>query len=153
MSLIFLSLVNRTATVTVIFLPLSFVAAFFAISIRILPHSSSDGNQEMSLGYATKYVFGAGLVVALCLVVITLEINFIASGVTWSWKQCTSVRKPPKHVATPGEQGKPQTMDSIDFKAKFHNMRPRYFPRSASGQQGMWTNHDQGLVLGDPTKA
>ena len=38
--------------VTVIFLPLSFIAAFFAIDIKDWPHK--NGNQEMSLAFVSK---------------------------------------------------------------------------------------------------
>ena len=40
-------------TVTTIFLPLSFIAAFFAINIRELPHDEKD-QQVMSIGYVSK---------------------------------------------------------------------------------------------------
>ena len=40
--------------VTVIFLPLSFIAAFFAINMDELPHR--DGIQALSIGFVSKYV-------------------------------------------------------------------------------------------------
>jgi Mg2+ and Co2+ transporter CorA len=46
--------------VTVVFLPLSFIAAFFAINITDLPHNAQN-EQEMSLEYASKYIFGIGI--------------------------------------------------------------------------------------------
>ena len=55
--------------VTVSFLPLSFIATFLAISISELPHDSS-GNQQMSLGFALRYVLRPGLGFAFCCVLI-----------------------------------------------------------------------------------
>jgi len=64
--------------VTVIFLPLSFIAAFFAIDISELPHNA-DNAMEMSLGYASRYVFGVGLSVAgSCVIVVLFIANRVA---------------------------------------------------------------------------
>ena len=55
-------------TVTVIFLPLSFLAAFFAINIKELPH---DGDaQQMSLAFIMRNVIGVGLGTALAFVLV-----------------------------------------------------------------------------------
>ena len=40
-------------TVTTIFLPISFLAAFFAISVGSFPHDEK-GNQVLSLGFVSK---------------------------------------------------------------------------------------------------
>jgi len=63
--------------VTVIFLPLSFIAAFLALDIADFPHNA-DGSQQMSLAYASKYVFGVGLGVALAFVLgVVVVLNFV----------------------------------------------------------------------------
>lgn len=59
--------------VTVIFLPLSFIAAFFAIDIGDLPHVGEV--QQMSLSFASKYIFGIGLSVAVVCVIIALFVE------------------------------------------------------------------------------
>ena len=56
--------------VTVIFLPLSFIAAFFAIDIDELPHI--DDTQAMRLSYVAKFVFGIGLSFAVLCVILAL---------------------------------------------------------------------------------
>ena len=58
--------------VTVIFLPLSFIAAFFAININEFPHNG-NGNSAMSLSYVSRYVFGIGLGIAIPCIVIALS--------------------------------------------------------------------------------
>lgn len=71
--------------VTVIFLPLSFLAAFFAINIKSFPHAS-DGSTEMSLGYVSKYVFGVGVVIASLCVILALTVEKLVSSVKrFSW--------------------------------------------------------------------
>ena len=55
-------------TVTVIFLPLSFLAAFFAINIKELPHAGD--NQQMSLAFIMRNVVGVGLGTALVFVLL-----------------------------------------------------------------------------------
>jgi len=70
--------------VTVIFLPLSFIAAFFAINISEFPHL--DGDLDMSLGYVCRYVFGIGLGIAGISVLAALSVGTIASG----WKKMWS---------------------------------------------------------------
>ena len=61
--------------VTVIFLPLSFLAAFFAINVKEFPRNNS-GEQETSLAYVSKYVFGVGVIIA-----------FLCVAVAWSAEQ------------------------------------------------------------------
>lgn len=57
--------------VTVIFLPLSFLTAFFALDIRDFPHGP-NGNQDLPLSFVAKYVFGIGFVVAALSVLLAL---------------------------------------------------------------------------------
>lgn len=57
--------------VTVIFLPLSFLTAFFALDISDFPHGA-DGNPDLPLSFVAKYVFGIGFVVALLSVLLAL---------------------------------------------------------------------------------
>lgn len=54
--------------VTIIFLPMSFLAAFFAINIKELPHV--DNEQQMSLSFVMQNVVGVGLGTALAFVLI-----------------------------------------------------------------------------------
>jgi hypothetical protein len=61
--------------VTIVFLPLSFIAAFFAINIREFPRL--DGNSSLPLAYVSKYMFGIGLAVSIPLVVIALSLDDI----------------------------------------------------------------------------
>ena len=57
-------------TVTVIFLPLSFLAAFFAINISELPREIDGNGQQMSLAFVMRNVVGVGLGTALIFVLM-----------------------------------------------------------------------------------
>jgi Mg2+ and Co2+ transporter CorA len=61
--------------VTIVFLPLSFIAAFFAIDIREFPHSA--GNPSLPLGYVSKYTFGIGFAISIPLIAIALNLGDI----------------------------------------------------------------------------
>lgn len=65
--------------VTIVFLPLSFIASFFAINIREFPRTS-DGNPSMPLGYVSKYLFGIGFAVSIPLIVIALLLDDFKDG-------------------------------------------------------------------------
>jgi ankyrin repeat protein len=56
-------------TVTVIFLPLSFLAAFFALNLEELPHNDQQ-DQQLSLSFVLKYIVGVGLGTASAFVLI-----------------------------------------------------------------------------------
>jgi ankyrin repeat protein/Mg2+ and Co2+ transporter CorA len=58
-------------TVTVVFLPLSFLAAFFAINIKELPRD--EEGQNMSLAFVMRNVIGVGLGTALAFVLMAWQ--------------------------------------------------------------------------------
>jgi Mg2+ and Co2+ transporter CorA len=70
--------------VTIVFLPLSFIAAFFAINIEEFPRAS-DGTASLPLGYVSKYMFGIGFAVSIPLVVIALVLDDF-KDVFWNLK-------------------------------------------------------------------
>ena len=59
--------------VTIVFLPLSFIASFFAINIREFPRL--DDSSSLPLAYVSKYMFGIGFAVSIPLVVIALSLG------------------------------------------------------------------------------
>ena len=54
--------------VTIIFLPLSFMAAFFTIDIVEFPHNSANGRTGLHIGWVSKYLFGIGFAVSVPLI-------------------------------------------------------------------------------------
>jgi ankyrin repeat protein/Mg2+ and Co2+ transporter CorA len=66
--------------VTIIFLPLSFIAAIFTINIKEFPWEQSLGNSEPSLpfSYVSKYMFGIGFAISIPLIAIAVSVDAIA---------------------------------------------------------------------------
>lgn len=71
--------------VTIVFLPLSFIAAFFAINIDEFPRVSNDA-PFLPLGYVSKYMFGIGFSVSIPLIVIALVVDDVRD-VYWQAKK------------------------------------------------------------------
>ncbi|KAF2160134.1 hypothetical protein M409DRAFT_70659 [Zasmidium cellare ATCC 36951] len=67
--------------VTVIFLPLSFIAAIFAINIEEFPHNAQTGNQQMSITYVSRYVFGVGLAISIPCIALALTVDEVGYAV------------------------------------------------------------------------
>jgi Mg2+ and Co2+ transporter CorA len=61
--------------VTIVFLPLSFIAAFFTINIQ--EFQSVDGTNPLTLKYVSKWVFGVGFAVAIPMVILALNLGRI----------------------------------------------------------------------------
>jgi ankyrin repeat protein/Mg2+ and Co2+ transporter CorA len=66
--------------VTIVFLPMSFIAAFFSISIDEFPTDPTTGNHSLPLGYVSKYMFGIGLAVSIPLIFIALSLDEISDA-------------------------------------------------------------------------
>ncbi|KAK3676417.1 hypothetical protein LTR78_003693 [Recurvomyces mirabilis] len=94
--------------VTVIFLPLSFLAAFFAINVTQFPHQGKDGGLQMSLSYVSSYVFGIGSAIALLCVIFAwsaekldiLRIHMQRSTRLW-WRGLWATTAKPPTAKTP----------------------------------------------------
>lgn len=82
--------------VTIIFLPMSFIASFFAINIIEFPHDSSNGGSGIHLGYVAKYMFGIGLGVSIPLIVIAFVFGDF-KGWILSFKRLFSSRRDRVH--------------------------------------------------------
>lgn len=96
--------------VTIVFLPMSFIASFFAINIIDLPHNSNNGNVGLPLGFVTKYLFGIGLAVSIPLIVIAFVFTDMEGWILsarrrlgWGKKKRPAVHQTPSSSAG-GEQ-------------------------------------------------
>jgi ankyrin repeat protein/Mg2+ and Co2+ transporter CorA len=61
--------------VTIIFLPLSFIAAIFTINVEEFPHDG--GNIALPFSYVSKFIFGIGLAISIPLVFVALSVDAI----------------------------------------------------------------------------
>ena len=85
--------------VTAVFLPMSFIAALFAIPVREFPHAS-DGVPSLSLGYVSKFVFGIGLAISIPSIAVAFVVDDIR----------LLVRRAFKRLLYPSRAGKAKTM-------------------------------------------
>lgn len=79
--------------VTIIFLPLSFIAAFFAINIREFPRT--EQGTSLPLGYVSKYLFGIGLAVSIPLIAVALRLDDIVESWRYlkKWRAASAMQK------------------------------------------------------------
>jgi Mg2+ and Co2+ transporter CorA len=89
--------------VTIIFLPMSFIAAFFTINIDDFPTNPVTGSHSFHLGYVSKYVFGIGFAVSIPLIFIALSLGDISDA--WregrrSWTKWRRKRREGRRGAT-----------------------------------------------------
>ncbi|KAF2727029.1 hypothetical protein EJ04DRAFT_517501 [Polyplosphaeria fusca] len=63
--------------VTIIFLPLSFIAAIFTINIREFPHNEQSGEPSLPFAYVAKFMFGVGFAISIPMIAIALSLDDI----------------------------------------------------------------------------
>lgn len=64
--------------VTIIFLPLSFIAAMFTINIQEFPHREGGDEPSLPLSYVAKFIFGIGLAISIPFIAIALSFDAIS---------------------------------------------------------------------------
>jgi ankyrin repeat protein/Mg2+ and Co2+ transporter CorA len=63
--------------VTIIFLPLSFIAALFTVNVREFPHLPGGDQPSLPLSYVAKFMFGIGFAVSLPMIFVALSLDAI----------------------------------------------------------------------------
>lgn len=63
--------------VTIVFLPLSFIASFFAINVAEFPHDNQSGNTSLPISYVARYIFGIGFSISIPLILFALSVDDI----------------------------------------------------------------------------
>ncbi|KAH8895650.1 hypothetical protein GQ53DRAFT_803904 [Thozetella sp. PMI_491] len=71
--------------VTIIFLPLSFMASFFALSVEQYPKDTESGNVNWPLGQLSGLLFGISLAVSIPFVVGALYVEELKGGWASAW--------------------------------------------------------------------
>jgi ankyrin repeat protein/Mg2+ and Co2+ transporter CorA len=102
--------------VTIVFLPMSFMAAFFAINIVEFPHDPNAGS-AIPLSYVAKYLFGIGLGVSVPLIAVAFVFADV-HGWMWSskgWLERSYGGKPDQTKSAQHVQPRPAMMDSEDY--------------------------------------
>lgn len=91
--------------VTIIFLPMSFIAAFFAINIEEFPRTA-DGSPSLRLSFVAKYMFGIGLSISIPLIAIALAVDDVGILIRRArvWFSLNVLRRKTKYEETPLEK-------------------------------------------------
>lgn len=63
--------------VTIVFLPLSFIASLFTINVREFPHQGGGEEPSLPLSWVAKYMFGIGFAISIPLIGIALSLDAI----------------------------------------------------------------------------
>jgi Mg2+ and Co2+ transporter CorA len=111
--------------VTIVFLPLSFIAAFFAINIQEFEHVGGTSQGALPLGYVSKYTFGIGLTISLPLIALAFAIDDIARYLP------KLVRKAPWRMKRGKEDGERKYGDA--GAEKNHRRDSEYFEAVGKG--------------------
>ncbi len=85
--------------VTIIFLPMSFMAAFFTINIVEFPHDSVNGGSGLHLSYVAKYMFGIGFSISIPLITMAFVMSD-TEGWIWRFKNWLGKQRVSKHTMT-----------------------------------------------------
>jgi len=106
--------------VTIIFLPMSFIAAFFAINFE-------DWGDHLTISYVSKYLFGIGLGISIPLIAMAFTVSDIFDGVSVAistaghWFR----RAGPRPISATSTTGRDAWDDIPDGKMETYPSRPR----------------------------
>lgn len=83
--------------VTIVFLPLSFIAAFFSINVREFPQGDG-GEPSLPLSYVGKYMFGIGLAISIPFIAIAFSFDAIGDFFREAKRRLRYRRKSAKNI-------------------------------------------------------
>src|SRR5947207_785865 len=87
--------------VTIVFLPISFIASFFAINISGLPRDP-NGNGGLPLEFVTKYLFGIGLAISIPLIIFAFVFTDMGAWISTGrrkWRRGKKRRSKRDHIS------------------------------------------------------
>jgi hypothetical protein len=84
--------------VTIIFLPLSFIAALFTINIEEFPHKPDGGEPSLPMKWVFKFMFGIGLAISIPFIAIALSYDAIGDFFREVRRRFRDHRRPTEQV-------------------------------------------------------
>ena len=91
--------------VTIVFLPMSFIAAIFAIPVRDFPHR--DGAPSIPFSYVSSITFGIGLAISIPLIVVAFtfeNLGVLVKRFLMFWKYGMRRRQTPRPLEDAHEE-------------------------------------------------
>ncbi|KAF2446612.1 hypothetical protein P171DRAFT_462843 [Karstenula rhodostoma CBS 690.94] len=109
--------------VTIIFLPLSFIAAIFTINVREYPHLPGADQPSLPLAYVAKFMLGIGFAISIPMIFIALSLDAIGDFFREVRRRVGVSNKPLRGV---GGGGSDEKFDSftVDMHALSERGRP-----------------------------
>ncbi|KAL9581543.1 MAG: hypothetical protein Q9212_003843 [Teloschistes hypoglaucus] len=96
--------------VTIVFLPMSFIASVFAIPVRDYPHR--DGNLSIPFSYVSKIMFGVGLAISIPLIAVALSFDslglLVRQGLRSALLWTASPQDPPSRRGSVSQRKEPE---------------------------------------------
>ena len=130
--------------VTIIFLPMSFLAAFFAIPIKDFPRD--NGNTSIPLEYVSKIVFGVGFAVSIPLITIAFAVDNVGLLIRRAIRSLTTWRShPQKRLVRRGRSNSISPDEKNDMKDLRGARRSGETNRRGSTGSGFKTDSDIGM--------
>ncbi|KAI1339173.1 hypothetical protein F5Y15DRAFT_80694 [Xylariaceae sp. FL0016] len=72
--------------VTIVFLPMSFIAAFFAINLKEWSGGENGDGFQLSVPYVSKYMFGIGLAISTLFIGMAFTVSDMADAMSGAWR-------------------------------------------------------------------
>ncbi|KAL8952976.1 MAG: hypothetical protein Q9222_001152 [Ikaeria aurantiellina] len=144
--------------VTIVFLPMSFIAAVFAIPVRDFPHE--DGTPSIPFSYVSKIMFGVGLGISIPLIALAFAVDnlgvlikdTIQSLMFWKPRPpgITTPEVEPKQLASDDEEAKPTILgrrSGDSYRRKYRKLPVLVNESTCSGKTYIITGSNSGLGL------
>lgn len=130
--------------VTIIFLPLSFMAGIFTIPVREFPHLDAGDQPSLPLAYVSKFIVGIGFAISIPLVFVALSYERIGTFIDETrakWKERRRARSAPPHTSIRDEKSDYDGAYTVDMLALEHAMSTRGRPSVESYVRGGGSLH------------
>jgi hypothetical protein len=125
--------------VTIVFLPMSFMATFFAINIIEFPHDSLNGGSGIHLNYVAKYMFGFSFGISIPLITIAFFMSdtegWMARLKNWLGRRkvgITGSKRPATSVPRQSDALE-RALDTEKGRPSIESWRYRHPPRADTG--------------------
>lgn len=104
--------------VTIVFLPMSFIASVFTIPVRDFPHE--NGQLSIPFSYVSKIMFGIGLGISIPLIAVAFAVDNLGLLIKRTL-QSLFCRRPSPRASVSKRRASMRTSDSDDFELKVVN--------------------------------
>ncbi|KAF4549877.1 Ankyrin repeat-containing protein 33 [Elsinoe fawcettii] len=121
--------------VTIVFLPLSFIAGIFTINIRDLPRDPQN-DWGLPMGYVFKYIFGIGFAISIPMIAIALSLDDIGDA----WRQFTRRLHRERTTSRDVPDVQITTEEQYRKSVEMQSVRSAFSNTSRYRRESLWAN-------------